>query len=127
MGQKSVGQSINYPWDRVRTKWPIWKPWFGTKHIRLSSVENPCVRYVVSDPVIVSSTIIVHDGQSPNAISATVTISTNYVEGVDVLSFVNTGTITGSFDAPTGVLTLTGVDTIENYQAALRSVTFTSG
>src|SRR5262249_54311320 len=43
----------------------------------------------------------------------------------DVLSFVNQNGITGSYDATTGVLTLAGSATVANYQAALRSVTYT--
>jgi VCBS repeat-containing protein len=42
----------------------------------------------------------------------------------DILSFTNTGTITGIFSG--GVLTLTGTDTLANYQAALRTVKFSS-
>ena len=36
----------------------------------------------------------------------------------------NTANITGSWNAGTGTLTLTGSDTLANYQAALRSVTY---
>jgi hypothetical protein len=53
-----------------------------------------------------------------------VTIS-NFVDG-DILSFTNTPNITGTYNASTGVLTLTGQDTIANYRAALRSVKFNS-
>ena len=42
----------------------------------------------------------------------------------DTLSFTDTGTITGIFSG--GVLTLTGTDTLGNYQAALRDVYFSS-
>ncbi|MCA9525845.1 MAG: VCBS repeat-containing protein, partial [Myxococcales bacterium] len=46
------------------------------------------------------------------------------VNGEDVLAFANTANITGSWNAATGVLTLTGADTVSAYQAALRSVTY---
>jgi VCBS repeat-containing protein len=46
------------------------------------------------------------------------------VFGGDTLNFTNTARITGSYNATTGVLTLTGTDTVENYQAALRSVSY---
>src|SRR5206468_2189675 len=36
----------------------------------------------------------------------------------------NTASITGSYNASTGVLTLSGSDTVANYQTALRSVTY---
>ncbi len=55
---------------------------------------------------------------------ATVAITTNFASGEDVLGFANTSTITGSYNAATGVLTLSGTDTIANYQAAMRSVTY---
>ena len=48
---------------------------------------------------------------------ATVTIG-NYQNGSDVLAFTNTANITGVFDAGTGILTLSGTDTVANYQAA---------
>ena len=38
--------------------------------------------------------------------------------------FVDTANITGSWNAATGTLTLTGTDTLANYQAALRNVSF---
>ena len=57
-------------------------------------------------------------------VSATVWISSNYQSGQDVLSFANTTTITGTWDAATGTLTLTGSDTVANYQAALRAVKY---
>ena len=51
-------------------------------------------------------------------------ITGNYVNGQDVLGFTNQNGITGSFNAATGTLTLTGTATVANYQTALRSVTY---
>lgn len=48
----------------------------------------------------------------------------NYVQGEDVLGFVDTASITGSFNPATGTLSLSGTDTLANYEAALRSVTY---
>ncbi|WP_224742344.1 beta strand repeat-containing protein, partial [Cysteiniphilum sp. SYW-8] len=73
---------------------------------------------------VIDNTIAISDVDDTNLESATITISNNYVNGEDVLAFVNTANITGSFNATTGVLTLTGTDTLANYQAALRSVTY---
>jgi hypothetical protein len=53
-----------------------------------------------------------------------VQITGNYQNGQDVLSFANTANITGVWTAGTGLLTLSGPDTVANYQAALRSVTY---
>jgi lipopolysaccharide export system protein LptA len=57
---------------------------------------------------------------------ATVTISSGFLSG-DTLAAVTTGTgITASYNANTGVLTLTGQDTIAHYQSVLDSVTYSS-
>jgi large repetitive protein len=74
---------------------------------------------------VLDAAVAVFDVDSANLASATVQITTNYVSGEDVLAFSNTANITGSFDSATGKLTLTGSDTVANYQAALRSITYT--
>ncbi|WP_040847892.1 autotransporter-associated beta strand repeat-containing protein, partial [Nitrospirillum viridazoti] len=72
----------------------------------------------------IDTTLTVADSATSTLTSATVTIGS--VVAGDVLTFVNTANITGSYNASTGVLTLTGSDTLANYQAALRSITFSS-
>ena len=64
------------------------------------------------------------DVDNTNLASATVSITANFVTGEDVLGFTNQNGITGSYNAATGVLTLTGSATVANYQTALRSVTY---
>ncbi|MFZ5973619.1 MAG: FG-GAP-like repeat-containing protein [Bacteroidota bacterium] len=56
--------------------------------------------------------------------SATIQISSGYVNGEDQLVFTNQNGISGTFDAATGILSLTGVTTVANYQAALRSIQY---
>ncbi len=56
---------------------------------------------------------------------ATVTLSAGLTSG-DLLGFANQNGITGSYDAGTGVLTLSGNATLAQYTAALQSVTFRS-
>ncbi|MCS4009047.1 putative thioesterase [Bradyrhizobium elkanii USDA 61] len=73
---------------------------------------------------VIDSAITVTDGDDANLVSATVQITGNYVSGQDVLGFTNQNGITGSFDAVTGTLTLTGSSSVANYQAALASVTY---
>ncbi|NEV00908.1 hypothetical protein [Bradyrhizobium uaiense] len=68
--------------------------------------------------------LTVTDSDSANLAHATVQITGNYVSGQDVLAFVNTATITGTFDAVHGTLTLTGNDTVAHYQTALDSITY---
>ncbi|MHC6152306.1 cadherin domain-containing protein [Bradyrhizobium elkanii] len=73
---------------------------------------------------VIDSAITVTDGDDANLVSATVQITGNYASGQDVLGFTNQNGITGSFDAATGTLTLTGSSSVANYQAALASVTY---
>ena len=56
---------------------------------------------------------------------ATVAISSGFVSG-DVLSFTNSGGITGSYNAATGVLTFTGAASAAAYQTVLNSVRYTN-
>jgi hypothetical protein len=73
---------------------------------------------------IIDGSIILNDVDDSDLVSATISIG-NFVSG-DILSFANTANITGSYNSSTGVLTLTGIDTLVNYQAALRSIKFNS-
>ena len=72
----------------------------------------------------IDSSVTASDVDSANIASATIQITGNYANGEDVLSFANTANITGSFDAASGTLTLTGSDTVANYQTALRAVLY---
>ena len=58
-----------------------------------------------------------------NLEGATVQVG-GYVNGEDVLSFTDTANITGVWDPSTGILSLTGTDTVTNYQTALRSIAY---
>ena len=68
--------------------------------------------------------VTVADPDSVSLASATVQITANYAAGEDVLSFANTASIFGSWNALNGTLTLTGSDTVANYEAALRTVKY---
>jgi large repetitive protein len=83
----------------------------------LSYLENQIATAI--DP-----TVTVSDVDSANMASATVKITGNYVNGQDVLGFTTQNGITGSFDALTGTMNLTGSSSLANYQAALDSVTY---
>ena len=65
------------------------------------------------------------DADSTNLTSLTATI-TNLLDGTDEsLSANTTGTsITASYDSGTGVLTLSGTDTVANYQQVLRTIRY---
>jgi hypothetical protein len=75
-------------------------------------------------PVTLDGALTVSDVDSNgNLAGATVSIGSGFVAG-DSLNFTNQNGITGSYNAATGVLTLTGTATVANYQAALESVTY---
>jgi hypothetical protein len=73
--------------------------------------------------------LLIGDADSNNLSKATVQITAGYqndANGNDVLGFTNQNGITGSFNAATGMLTLSGSSSVSNYRTALRSVTFSS-
>jgi len=74
----------------------------------------------------INGSMTVTDVDSTNLSGASVTIDTGFVSGQDVLGFTNQNGIIGSYNAATGVLTLTGSATVAQYQAALRSVTYSN-
>ncbi|HEX2087669.1 MAG TPA: Ig-like domain-containing protein, partial [Solirubrobacteraceae bacterium] len=105
----------------------------ATKTIAITAVNdnptldttNTAVSYAEdSGPVAVDPGIAVTDPDSANLGGAVVQITSNHVQADDDLAFVDTPNISGAYNDSTGVLTLTGTDTLANYQAALRSVTY---
>ena len=61
-----------------------------------------------------------------NLAGATVKISSGFLSG-DTLAATTTGTsIVASYDSGTGILTLTGTDTIAHYQTVMQSITYSS-
>lgn len=92
----------------------------------LANIETTPLPYPPNAPAtVITSTLALSDGDSTSLTGATIQISAGYQTG-DTLAFTNTPNITGVFNPATGVLTLTGTDTVANYQAALRSVTYVS-
>ncbi|MEE2657241.1 MAG: choice-of-anchor D domain-containing protein [Candidatus Latescibacterota bacterium] len=75
-------------------------------------------------PTAITATVTISDVDDTDLEGATVQITSNLENSEDVLAFVNTPEITGSFNAATGLLTLTGTSSVANYRAALRSVTY---
>ena len=70
--------------------------------------------------------LAISDIDNVDLAGATVSITANFAAGQDVLGFANQNGISGGWDAATGVLTLSGSSSVANYQAALRSVTYTN-
>ncbi|HNB44540.1 MAG TPA: DUF4347 domain-containing protein, partial [Burkholderiaceae bacterium] len=89
---------------------------------------------VASTPVAVDSALTVTDADNSTLASATVGITGNFHSGEDALAFSNNpatmGNIVASYNAGTGILTLSSsgaTATTAQWQAALRSVTYTNG
>ncbi|PLP95591.1 hypothetical protein CYD26_03025 [Pseudomonas sp. FFUP_PS_473] len=87
---------------------------------------------VTSTPVTVDNAIVITDPDGTSIASATVSLGSSYILGEDTLAFTNNpatmGNISGTWDAITGVLTLTsaGGATQAQFQAALRAVIYTN-
>jgi hypothetical protein len=91
----------------------------------LPGIEVGAIAYTENDPATaITSTIRATDVDSANLTGATVSITTGYSNGQDVLSFADQLGITGNFNAATGRLTLTGSATPADYQTALRAVKY---
>mmetsp|Transcript_31833 Transcript_31833/g.46408 ORF Transcript_31833/g.46408 Transcript_31833/m.46408 type:complete len:183 (-) Transcript_31833:1005-1553(-) len=78
---------------------------------------------VTDIPALASSLLTVTDADSSSLTSATIDLASGFVTG-DILSFTNQGSIVGSFDPENGILTMTGMAYLADWQAALRSVSF---
>ncbi|MEM7259662.1 MAG: hypothetical protein AAF404_19990, partial [Pseudomonadota bacterium] len=93
----------------------------------LLSVETSSIDFTEnSAPAQVSNTIIIADADDTDFEQAVIQISSNYHAGEDLLQFTDTSNISSSWDAVTGTLTLSGTDSVINYQAALRSVFYSN-
>ena len=91
----------------------------------LAAIEGTSLACTENDAAAaITGTITLSDLDNASMASATVQITGNYQNDQDVLSFTNTAGITGSWNAGSGTLTLSGVDSVANYQAALRAVKY---
>ncbi|MBA5776303.1 cadherin-like domain-containing protein, partial [Stappia sp. F7233] len=86
----------------------------GTERIGPSYVEG-------SEAVAFAGELTISDVDSASLVGATVTID-DFVAGEDELAFTDQNGISGTYDAQTGLLTLSGTASLAAYQAALRSV-----
>lgn len=79
----------------------------------------------IGTPVGLPSSIAVSDPDDTSIASATITLSPVF-SAEDVLTFTPKGTITGSYNASTGILSLTGGGTIADFQDVVRSVRYSN-
>ncbi len=83
------------------------------------------LNYQEDDPATaIDLSFAIVDVDSSNIFGATITIESGYINGQDILGFTDTANITGSWNAATGIMTLTGTDSIVAYRNALRSITY---
>jgi VCBS repeat-containing protein len=93
----------------------------------LANLESTALSYRAQDPgVAITSAITISDKGSSNISGATISITSGFDSGADLLSFTPQSGITASYDSTTGVMTLTGTASLTDYQAALRTVVFST-
>ena len=81
--------------------------------------------YTENDPAtVIDAGLTVSDPDNVTLDSVVIRITGNFTTGQDVLAFTDQLGITGSWNAGTGILTLSGSTTASNYQIALRTVTY---
>ena len=98
---------------------PFVAPSLTTSGLTLTYTEN-------SGLIAVDDQLTLTDADSATLNSATVRITGNYSSTQDLLSFTNQSGINGTWDSATGTLTLSGSASVANYEAALRSVTYSN-
>ncbi|HEY2134635.1 MAG TPA: DUF4347 domain-containing protein [Xanthobacteraceae bacterium] len=85
------------------------------------------VGFTEGGSITIAPTLAVSDVNSPTMVSATVSIVGGVFAGDgDVLAATGTASIAVSYDSTNEILTLTGTDTLTDYQAVLDSVTYTT-
>ena len=88
-------------------------------------MESPALNFTEdAAPIIITASTAITDENDGYMNGATIEITANYTSTEDVLAFTNANGITGSWNAGTGMLTLSGTATVANYQAAIRSITY---
>ena len=95
----------------------------------LDNIETGALTYNENaGAVAITSTLILEDVDNINLESAVVAITAGFESAIDTLSFTDTANISGFWNLTTGELTLTATmpATVAEFQAALRSVTYTN-
>ncbi len=124
----SFTNSTNYRWYRVVFPTTRGGGMMQIAEIRLPAQSGDLLTYTEGAPAgVVLTGIDVTDADTSSLTGATVSITAGRTTG-DVLSFTNDGStmgsISGTYDAASGILTLSGTGTPAEYQAAFRAVRF---
>lgn len=100
----------------------------------VTSTGGPSAFTEGGSSVVIDTGLTLSDVDNNTLSSAAVSITGNFQSGEDILAFTNDGSsmgnITASYNAGTGVMTLTSAGataTLAQWQAALRSVTYSNG
>lgn len=81
--------------------------------------------YHTGDPAVaIAPAAVIEDVDSATMSGAVIQFTSGYLNGVDLLAFTDTATLSGTWDAASGILTLSGTDTVAAYQDALRHITY---
>ena len=106
-----------------------------SRNIDITAVNDPPVVATTSgsiaytenaSEITIDSAAAISDSDDTQIASGSVSVSTGFTAG-DILASTTTSTsVTASFDSSTGVLSLSGTDTLANYQTVLQSATFSS-
>ncbi len=92
-----------------------------------ASIEGSALAYTENaGAVAITSTIAISDVDDTNIESAVVQITGNYANGQDVLAFTNQKRHQRRVECHQRNLTLSGSATLAQYEAALRSITYTN-
>jgi len=104
-----------------------------TINLTLTNTDDPAALSTLDATTVISfggSVSAVNDSleiielDGDNITGATLTFTSGYVNGNDILAYTDSGSITGSWDAGLGAFTLSGSSSVADYQAALRSITY---
>ncbi|GAA0020831.1 tail fiber protein [Bradyrhizobium diazoefficiens] len=111
----------------ISSEVPLTASVLGIVHTAPTVTAGASLNYPVgSAAALLDSTLIVADPDSGgNLTGATIKIASGFVSG-DALSFISQNNITGSYNAATGLLTLSGTDTLDHYQTVLESIAFSA-
>jgi hypothetical protein len=95
-----------------------------TSKLSLSSIEDSVQVFTSGNKTASNITTSLTASCNTNLTGATIQITSNYKSKEDILSFTNQNGITGTWNSSTGTLTLSGSSSADNYQTALRSITY---
>ena len=116
----TIPSGLSAWWDTVVTRVQVapYAPILGGAGTTTTYTQN-------GTAVALDGAVTVQDVGSSTLAGATASISGGFLAG-DTLTFTNQAGIVGSYNATTGVLSLTGTASLAAYEAALKSITFSS-